>query len=58
MLSKHDVKLIKKVNNFDKFRKEVKSLCKQHYRAKLSEAETELKKALKHMKLQDKQQLN
>ena len=34
-LSKHEVKMLKRVHNFDKLRKEIRNLCKQHYKVKI-----------------------
>lgn len=48
--SKHQLKLMKRAHNFEKFRKEIRALCKSHYRAKIHERDIELAKSLKHIK--------
>ena len=46
---------MKRAHNFEKFRKEIRSLCKNHYRLKIHERDIELEKALKHIKMQERQ---
>jgi len=41
---------MKRAHNFEKFRKEIRSLCKNYYRTKIHERDIELEKALKHIK--------
>ena len=43
-------KMMKRAHNFEKFRKEVRNLCRGHYRAKIHDRDIELEKALKHSK--------
>lgn len=52
---KHQLKMMKRANNFEKFRKEIRALCKSHYRTKIHERDIELAKSLKHIKTQEKQ---
>ena len=47
--------MMKRAHNFEKFRKEIRNLCKNHYKAKVHERDIELEKALRHIKLVEKQ---
>ena len=49
--------MMKRAHNFEKFRKEIRNLCKNHYRVKIHERDIELEKALKHIKSQERQLL-
>ena len=49
--------MMKRAHNFEKFRKEIRNLCKNHYRMKIHERDIELEKALKHIKSQERQML-
>lgn len=47
--------MMKRAHNFEKFRKEIRNLCKNHYKAKVHERDIELEKALRHIKSVEKQ---
>jgi len=46
---------MKRAHNFEKFRKEIRNMCKSHYRTKIQDRDIELEKSLKHSKAQEKQ---
>ena len=46
---------MKRAHNFEKFRKEIRNLCKNHYRMKIHDRDIELEKALKHIKSLERQ---
>jgi hypothetical protein len=45
---------MKRAHNFERFRNEIRNLCKNHYRAKIHDRDIELEKALKHIKMQER----